>query len=397
MSRLAIGAGLATDPDPQRAVEAACAEADRRPRRRVPATSRSSSSRRITSRASPMRSPPRTRLSGRGRFSDATACGSSEAPERSRTRRPSRCGRRISPKRRSSRSRSSTPRRPTERRSWAGPTRSPKARPRSRSPIRSRSPPTTGSRGSPTRIPGSELIGGLASGGRAPGQHRLIMDTEVRNGGCVGALIAGRVKVRSLVSQGCKPVGQPYAVTGAERNVLLSLGGQTPLDRIRETFAAADASDREAMQLGLHVGRVVDEYKTEFRRGDFLVRNVLGADEQSGAVAVGDVVSIGETVQFHVRDAASADEDLRTMVGARRSSGGCAAVHLQRARHAAVRRSRPRRRHRHRRVRVAAGRVLLQRGARPGRWAQLPPRLHREPGALLRLLTGYAFSRCSSS
>ena len=164
--------------------------------------------------------------------------------------------------------------------------------------------------------PGLELIGGLASGGRAPGQHRLIMNTEVRNGGCVGALIAGRVKVRSLVSQGCKPVGQPYAVTGAERNVLLSLGGQTPLDRIRETYAEADASDREAMQLGLHVGRVVDEYKTEFRRGDFLIRNVLGADEQSGAVAVGDVVNIGETVQFHVRDAASADEDLRTMVGA---------------------------------------------------------------------------------
>ncbi|MGH2784372.1 MAG: FIST signal transduction protein [Actinomycetota bacterium] len=164
--------------------------------------------------------------------------------------------------------------------------------------------------------PGLEVVGGLASGGRSPGHHRLVADLEIRNGGCVGALISGRVKVRSLVSQGCKPVGQPYAVTGAERNVLLSLGGQPPLNRIRETFAAADASERDAMQLGLHVGRVVDEYKTEFRRGDFLVRNVLGADERSGAVAVGDTVGIGETVQFHVRDAASADEDLRTMVGA---------------------------------------------------------------------------------
>jgi len=159
------------------------------------------------------------------------------------------------------------------------------------------------------------LIGGLASGGNAPGQHRLILDTEIRNGGCVGALVAGRVKVRSLVSQGCKPVGQPYAVTGAERNLLLSLGGETPLDRIRETFAAADATDREAMQVGLHVGRVVDEYKTAFGRGDFVVRNVLGADERSGAIAVGDMVGVGETIQFHVRDAASADEDLRTMVG----------------------------------------------------------------------------------
>lgn len=170
--------------------------------------------------------------------------------------------------------------------------------------------------------PGLAVIGGLASGGRAPGHHRLVNGTEVRNGGCVGALVAGRVKVRSLVSQGCKPVGQPYAVTGAERNVLLSLGGQTPLDRIRETYAAADTIDREAMQLGLHVGRVVDEYKTEFRRGDFLVRNVLGADERSGALAVGDAVRVGETIQFHVRDAASADEDLRTMVSAVDRPGG---------------------------------------------------------------------------
>jgi small ligand-binding sensory domain FIST len=68
------------------------------------------------------------------------------------------------------------------------------------------------------------------------------------------------------------------------------------------------------MQMGLHIGRVVDEYKTEFRRGDFLVRNVLGADERTGAVAVGDIVEVGETVQFHVRDAASADGDLREMV-----------------------------------------------------------------------------------
>lgn len=163
--------------------------------------------------------------------------------------------------------------------------------------------------------PEVELIGGLASGGNAPGQHRLIADTEIRNGGCVGALVAGRVKVRSLVSQGCKPVGQPYAVTAAERNVLLGLAGEPPLERIRELYASADAVDREAMQLGLHVGRVVDEYKTAYGRGDFLVRNVLGADERTGAVAVGDMVGVGETIQFHVRDALSADEDLRSMVG----------------------------------------------------------------------------------
>src|SRR5205823_6022187 len=130
--------------------------------------------------------------------------------------------------------------------------------------------------------PGLLVIGGMSSGARAPGQSRLVVDREVRNGGAVGVFVAGRVSVRALVSQGCKPVGEPFAVTGAERNVVLELGGRAPLDRIRETYAAAEDGDKEAMRLGLHIGRVVDEYKTEFRRGDFLVRNVIGADERSG-------------------------------------------------------------------------------------------------------------------
>lgn len=172
------------------------------------------------------------------------------------------------------------------------------------------------------RHPGLLVIGGLASGGGSPGANRLIKDNEILAGGCVGALISGRVNVRALVSQGCKPVGAPYAVTAAERNVLLGLAGQPPLERVRETFVAADEVDRQAMQTGLHVGRVVNPYKTEFARGDFLVRNVLGADEQSGALAVGDHVAVGETIQFHVRDAASADADLRTLVSSVERPGG---------------------------------------------------------------------------
>jgi len=164
--------------------------------------------------------------------------------------------------------------------------------------------------------PGLQVIGGVASGGSAPGESRLIAGNEIQWNGCVGVLVSGRTRVRALVSQGCKPVGSPYAVTEANENIVLSLGGQPPLDRLKETFAKADPEDRQAMQVGLHVGRVVDEYKTEFRRGDFLVRNVLGADESTGAIAVGDRIEVGETVQFHVRDADSADTDLRAMVAA---------------------------------------------------------------------------------
>ena len=59
---------------------------------------------------------------------------------------------------------------------------------------------------------------------------------------------------------------------------------------------------------------VVDEHKADFERGDFLVRNVLGGDQDSGTVVVGDEVTVGQTVQFQVRDAAAADEDLRELL-----------------------------------------------------------------------------------
>lgn len=162
--------------------------------------------------------------------------------------------------------------------------------------------------------PGVEVIGGMASGGARPGDHLLFCDKEVVNGGAVGALIRGRIKVRALVSQGCRPVGSPTVVTKADRNVIIELGGRPPFDRLRETFATASPEERALMQEGLQVGLVIDEYKDEFAPGDFLIRNVIGRDPESGAIAVGDFVEVGNTIQFHVRDARSADEELRKML-----------------------------------------------------------------------------------
>ena len=137
--------------------------------------------------------------------------------------------------------------------------------------------------------------------------------------------------VRPVVSQGCRPIGQPFTVTRAERNLLYELAGQPAVRRLQELVLAADDDERELMRSGLHLGVVVDEHRLDFGRGDFLVRNVLGADQDNGALAVGEHVEVGQTVQFHVRDAAAADEDLRLLLepvdGRRR-----AAVHVQRAR-----------------------------------------------------------------
>jgi small ligand-binding sensory domain FIST len=158
--------------------------------------------------------------------------------------------------------------------------------------------------------PGAVVIGGLANGASGPGQTRLFIDKDVVVSGAVGVALSG-VEVVALVSQGSRPVGRSLTVTRAENNVIFELGGKPPVERIRELYAALSTEERTLVAQGLLIGRVIDEYKTEFERGDFLVRSVVGADPESGAIAIGDVARVGEIVQFHVRDAASADEDLR--------------------------------------------------------------------------------------
>jgi small ligand-binding sensory domain FIST len=162
--------------------------------------------------------------------------------------------------------------------------------------------------------PGLPVSGGLASAGAHRGHNRLVLDDDVASDGAVAVALGGRLVVRTLVSQGCRPVGDSFVVTRAAGNVVAELAGAPALQRLEETFAAASPRDRSLLRHGLHIGVVIDEYRSEFRAGDFLVRAVLGADPESGGLAVGDAFEVGRTVRFHVRDAHSADEDLRAML-----------------------------------------------------------------------------------
>ncbi|MDP9341784.1 MAG: FIST C-terminal domain-containing protein [Actinomycetota bacterium] len=158
--------------------------------------------------------------------------------------------------------------------------------------------------------PGALVMGGMASGGLPAGQSRLFLDGTVRSSGAVGAWLAG-AEVHPLVSQGCRPIGSPFTITAAQDHLIVELGGRPPLERLQELAVTLPEHDRELVSRGLHIGKVIDEYRAELHRGDFLIRGVIGVEPESGAMAVGDEVEVGQTVQFHVRDADSADEDLR--------------------------------------------------------------------------------------
>ncbi len=164
--------------------------------------------------------------------------------------------------------------------------------------------------GSGELLPGLPLIGGVASGSGGPAGVRLFLDGRCVEGGAVGVLLGGQVTARPLVSQGCRPIGPPMTVTRAEDNVLLELAGTPALSKLEQIITELPPEDQQSAMRGLHIGIAMDEYAAEHERGDFLVRGVVGADRNRGAIAIGDVVEVGRTVRFQVRDAAAAADDL---------------------------------------------------------------------------------------
>jgi small ligand-binding sensory domain FIST len=162
--------------------------------------------------------------------------------------------------------------------------------------------------------PGVPVVGGMASGAAQPGDNRLFFGRETLAEGAVAALVSGEVRLRTVVSQGCRPIGKPMVVTKTERNVIYELGGRPALIQLKELFDTLPTRDQRQVQQALHLGRVMSEYKDHFEQGDFLIRNVVGIDPATGAVAITDYLRPGQTVQFHVRDEEAADGELKQLL-----------------------------------------------------------------------------------
>jgi small ligand-binding sensory domain FIST len=161
--------------------------------------------------------------------------------------------------------------------------------------------------------PGLPIVGGLASSARGPGDGVLLHGGGVEHDGCVGAVLRG-VEMHLCVSQGAMPVGPEMVITACEGNEIHQLASVPALVRIREAIGELEVDERALAARGLLLGIVIDANRPEYERGDFLVRGILGADQDSGSITVGDTVRVGQAVRLHVRDAASADADFREML-----------------------------------------------------------------------------------
>ncbi|MBV2362879.1 FIST N-terminal domain-containing protein [Streptomonospora nanhaiensis] len=157
---------------------------------------------------------------------------------------------------------------------------------------------------------GLPIVGGLADGMHGEESVRLFSDGEVAESGAVGLLLGGPGVVGTVVSQGCRPIGPAMAVTKAEGNIVLELAGAPAYERLEALVNALPPEEQELAAMGLHIGIAMDEYADRHEQGDFLVRSVLGADPEAGSLSIGDMVEVGQTVRFQVRDHDSAAADL---------------------------------------------------------------------------------------
>lgn len=172
-----------------------------------------------------------------------------------------------------------------------------------------------------TAFSGVPCFGGLASDGRAGEEMFVFRDRELIDGGGVALGFRGGVKIHTLVSQGCRPIGEALPVTGVSENVIQTLGSRSAWQILDDAFQSLSASEKAEARGNLFAGLAVTEYREEFSRGDFLIRNILGADQQTGAVAVAAFPRIGQTLQYQLRDSDAAEEDLAHLANALAADG----------------------------------------------------------------------------
>jgi len=169
--------------------------------------------------------------------------------------------------------------------------------------------------------PELQVLGGMSSGASNPGENRLFLGSEVLMEGAVAAVVSGGTRVRPLVSQGCRPFGKRLVITKAEQNFILAIGGRPAFEKLSEQLQELTPHERELLERGPHVGIAIDAGKEQYRRGDFLVRNIIGIRREDGAIAVTDMVKPGLTIQYHLRDAETASEDLQVLLREAHFSG----------------------------------------------------------------------------
>jgi small ligand-binding sensory domain FIST len=160
------------------------------------------------------------------------------------------------------------------------------------------------------RYPATPMVGALTSTHRTDRRMWVFLDNHVYDEGGVAVALGGPYGLEVAVSQGGSPVGEPWTITGVDQNRITTISHRPAIDVLRDTMAALDTD--EDNDPPILIGFPMSEYQDSFSRGDFVVRGILGVDEETGSLVVGSIPRVGQTVQFHLREPRSAVIDQAT-------------------------------------------------------------------------------------
>ena len=171
------------------------------------------------------------------------------------------------------------------------------------------------------------VFGGLASGVFAEQTTQIYLNGDVYEDGGVAISIGGDVKLSGVISQGCTPIGETWTLTRVEQNLIHQIANRPAYAVLAETVQQLSAADQQKARGNLFIGLVVNEYLEDFHRGDFLVRNLIGGDPNSGVLAVAALPRTGQTIQFHRRDAVAANQDMDELLARAKEKIGVATIY----------------------------------------------------------------------
>lgn len=163
-------------------------------------------------------------------------------------------------------------------------------------------------------FPSSTKVGGLASGGAMPDENILILNEQLHRQGVVGVSLSGNISIDPIVAQGCRPIGEAMMISELRDNVVVTLNNKTPVEILTKLYESLSKRDQQLMQTSLFLGVLMDSFMDKPKRGDFLIRNIIGVDMDKGVLAVGAHLRPGQIVQFHLRDSETSREDLEMML-----------------------------------------------------------------------------------
>ena len=163
--------------------------------------------------------------------------------------------------------------------------------------------------------PGAPKVGGLASGGQGPAECSLFVNDGAFQSGAAGVALTGRIRVETVVAQGCRPIGEPLIITRSRDGVVYELDQGRPVDVLQRLYSGLDRRDQELFGHSLFVGIEMKKDSRQYAQGDFLIRNLIGMDPSRGAMAMGGQCKDYQVIQFHLRDARTSSDDLDLRLG----------------------------------------------------------------------------------